>query len=130
MGLTALDTCVLARYIVRDDPKQSPIAEKRVAEGGYVPITVLLELAWLLRSQYRYSRTLVADTLEAMLELPALVIQDAEGVAWAATRIRAGADPGDVLHLIMCRGQDSFSTFDDMTRQIGPNPPVPIFLIK
>lgn len=130
MGLTALDTCVLARYIVHDDPKQSPLAQKRVADGGYVPITVLLELAWLLRSQYRYSRELIADTLDALIELPALVIPDADGVAWAAARIRAGADPGDVLHLIMCRGQDSFSTFDDMARQVGSDSPIPVLLIR
>jgi predicted nucleic-acid-binding protein len=130
LGLTALDTCVLARYIVRDDARQGEIAEQRVAGGGYIALTVLLELVWLLRSRYRYTRALVADTLDDLLCLPGLVFADEAGVAWAATQIRAGADPADVFHLIASRSQDSFSTFDDMARAVGKDAPVAINLLR
>ena len=52
--MRALDTNVLARFFV-DDPddrqaaRQRPAAIAALSERAYVPITVLLELEWVLR---------------------------------------------------------------------------------
>lgn len=128
--MKALDTCVLARYIVQDDPVQGPLAKKRVRDGGYVPITVILELVWLLRSHYGYSRAQVADTIGNLVELPELVIAEAECLGWVTSRIRAGADPADLLHILMSRAQAGFVTFDKMASKVGADTPVPIEVLR
>jgi predicted nucleic-acid-binding protein len=48
----SVDTNVLARYLLGDDPVQNPIAERTIADGAYVSLTVLLETHWLLTSRY------------------------------------------------------------------------------
>jgi predicted nucleic-acid-binding protein len=49
-----LDTNVIVRLLVGDDPRQTPIAEQAfleaIASGGvYLPDVVLAEVAWVLR---------------------------------------------------------------------------------
>ena len=49
--MRAVDTNVLARYYLRDDPTQARLAGKILSAGGvFVPKTVILELEWVLRS--------------------------------------------------------------------------------
>lgn len=49
----ACDTNVLARAILADDPVQSPLAERTLSRADplVVPIVVLCELVWVLRSK-------------------------------------------------------------------------------
>jgi predicted nucleic-acid-binding protein len=130
VGLTALDTCVLARFIVRDDPVQSPLATECVRRGGFVPITVVLELVWLLRSQFGYTRAQVAGVIDDLVEMPQLIMSDADHLGWVAERLRAGADPADLIHLIASRHQDTFLTFDKMAQKVGPDTPISIELLR
>jgi predicted nucleic-acid-binding protein len=125
----AIDTCVLARAIVGDDPVQTALADRRLADGAFVPLTVVLELVWLLRSRYAYSRAQVADTLADLCEHPGLVISEEGRMPWLITRLRAGADMPDLVHLIASFGCESFVTFDDMVREVGPDTPVPVELL-
>ena len=52
--MRALDTNVLARFFI-DDPdnpqaaKQLPAAVAALSERAFVPVTVLLELEWVMR---------------------------------------------------------------------------------
>jgi predicted nucleic-acid-binding protein len=126
----ALDTCVLARYFVADHPEQTRLAERQIAEGGFVPVTVLLELAWLLRSRYRYTRQLVAASIEELDKLPNLVLANENAIAWVVARIRAGADVADLIHLTAAEGCAAFVTFDDMSKEVGPDTPVAIELLS
>lgn len=54
--MPALDTNVLVRYIVQDDAAQLAAAKRLISrfvtEGAalFVPLTVVLELEWVLRS--------------------------------------------------------------------------------
>jgi len=50
--MIALDTNILARYLLNDSPAQADIAEKllRGSEPCTAPITVFLELVWVLES--------------------------------------------------------------------------------
>jgi predicted nucleic acid-binding protein len=65
----ALDTNLLVRLLTGDDPAQA----KRVAElidtstACFVPITVVLELEWVLRGAYRLVRQAVITALEGLL---------------------------------------------------------------
>lgn len=54
--MKSVDTNVLVRFILGDDPEQSAQAEAIVKEGVFVPITVLLELGWVLGSRYGLDR--------------------------------------------------------------------------
>ena len=49
--MRAVDTNVLVRYYLRDDPAQARLAEGVLSAGAvFVPKTVVLELEWVLRS--------------------------------------------------------------------------------
>ena len=52
--MIALDTNVLARYLLADEPGQARAAGKRIEDGEgefWIPVTVVLELAWVLRAK-------------------------------------------------------------------------------
>jgi predicted nucleic-acid-binding protein len=77
----ALDTNVLARLLVQDDDTQTDAAAKllerhrRVGEALVIPVTVVLELEWVLRSRYKFSKSDVMDTFSAMLATIELVFE-------------------------------------------------------
>ena len=50
-AVIALDTNVLLRYLLNDEPKQAERSRALLASGSrfWVPITVMLEIAWVLR---------------------------------------------------------------------------------
>ena len=43
-SLKSVDTNILARYLLGDDPVQTPIADAILKQEAFVSITVLLEL--------------------------------------------------------------------------------------
>ncbi|WP_050988089.1 type II toxin-antitoxin system VapC family toxin [Thiothrix nivea] len=69
-----LDTNVLVRYLLNDDPRQAAIARQRiqqaVAEGEPVRISLLaiLETEWVLRSYGKRDKTTVIGVFQALLE--------------------------------------------------------------
>src|SRR3546814_2135236 len=66
--LKAVDTNVLARFMLDDDSVQSPIARDLVKAGVFVSLTVLLELGWLLQSRYGLERGHLAASLLDLLD--------------------------------------------------------------
>jgi predicted nucleic-acid-binding protein len=125
--MKAVDTNILIRLIVDDDPDQSRRAEKIVSEGVFVPLTVLLETAWVLGSRYRMGREPTAVTLSKLLDVPGIIVADLVGVRQAIALYREGADFADAIHLVAARGSEAFVTFDrDLSRR--RDTPVPIEL--
>lgn len=67
--MIALDTNVLVRFLVEDDPRQSKEAaaliERAVASGEelFISDVVLCEMVWVLSIAYRISRTQIVSTL-------------------------------------------------------------------
>ena len=59
-SMRAVDTNVLVRLIVRDDPAQVEKAESFVAHGAWVSQTVLAETVWVLESVYGLDRAQIA----------------------------------------------------------------------
>jgi predicted nucleic-acid-binding protein len=113
--MIAVDTKVLVRLIVADDPEQAALAlslvEEAVASGTPCLVTtpVLCELEWVLVSCYRVSRNEVAATVERLLAHEIFVFDDRNVVLQALAafkRSRAGfAD-----HLIGAKAQASGAT--------------------
>lgn len=129
--LRAVDTNVLVRYIVRDDPIQSPVADQIVAEPCFVSETVLLELAWVLRSNFGLNRATLASTLRDLIALSSVEMNDELLAVWAIERFAAGADFADMIHIIACRTADSFASFEDkLDKKAGPDSPIPIETLR
>ena len=90
--MTGLDTNVLLRYLLQDDPKQSPVATRFMEENctfehpGRISIIVLCELVWVLSRGYKYDRPSIAKVLREMLAAPELTLEQDEAV-WQALRL-------------------------------------------
>lgn len=116
--MIAVDTNVLVRLIVGDDPEQG----KRAAalfrrEDVFLPKTVLLELEWVLRGAYRIERPIILKALLGVLGLPNVTAEDGARVAAALRDYAAGLDFADALHLASGIEADLFVTFDDKLRK-------------
>ena len=130
--MRAVDTNVLARFILNDDPDQSARARAILAEPVWIPITVWLELGWLLSRRLRMARELVSDAVSAILALDTVETADRAGLLWAIERFRAGADWADVVHLLSSQANaSSFATFDTrLKRQAGAAGPIEIETLR
>jgi len=127
----SVDTNVLARFLIRDDPVQTEIARSVMASDVAVTITVLLETAWLLASRYGRSRAEVADALSQVIEMSNITVADESRIIWALERMRRGADLADMLHLVESRDASRFSTFDrSLNRRAGRDAPIEIETLK
>jgi len=74
--MIGLDTNILARYLLNDDPVQAEAAETLLSSGEryFAPVTVWLELVWVLEC-YDCSREEIAKALRHLLGLRDLVLQ-------------------------------------------------------
>ena len=119
--MRAIDTNVLLRAFVLDDPAQSQRAQDLLrTQTVYIPVTVILELEWVLRSRYGYSPTSIAQAMERLAVLENAVVGDHIAVAAAAEKLRQGWDFADALHHCLAEGCDSFATFDSrLVRRAG-----------
>lgn len=118
--MIALDTNILARFYVDDpnDPeavKQRPIARQILTESPslFVPLTVLLELEWVLRAFYRFDAEQAVSVFEHLLGLAHVNTEDSDRVAAALPLTVAGMDFVDALHLAGSQHCEAFYSFDD-----------------
>ncbi|MFC3839831.1 type II toxin-antitoxin system VapC family toxin, partial [Paracoccus rhizosphaerae] len=77
-----------------------------------VPVTVVLEAEWVLRSAYKFPPSDVVNALRAFGGLSTVFIDQADLVAEALDHAEAGMDFADALHLGSSSRADSFMTFD------------------
>ncbi len=118
--MIGLDTNVLVRYIMQDDPKQSPKATRLIEslsndQPGFVPLVAVVELVWVLSSSYALNRNEVAEALDLLLRSKEIVIDRAELVLQAQRRFaQGGADFADCLieRIAHAQGCDTTMTFD------------------
>ena len=118
--MIALDTNVLIRYLVADDARQATAA-RMLLEGltterpGFVCREVIVELVWVLRRGYGFSRDRIATVLGNLVATEALVVEAADDVARAAVSYRrGGAGFSDLMIAAAARraGADTLCTFD------------------
>jgi predicted nucleic-acid-binding protein len=116
----AVDTNILVRYLVEDDPVQTDRAEAVLRSGAVlVPSTVLLETAWVLRSSYRFDRGSIVDGITKLLGLPGVEAEDSATAGLALTWYGQGLDFADALHLASSGRAEAFATFDRALRRRG-----------
>jgi predicted nucleic-acid-binding protein len=111
--MRAVDTNILIRALVQDDAAQAIRAEALLgAHKIYVPVTVMLELEWVLRSRYAFKPKVIAQTISGIAALPNVVVGECAAVLLAAAKLSAGWDFADALHHALSAGCDDFVTLD------------------
>jgi predicted nucleic-acid-binding protein len=91
-----LDTNILLRYLVQDDPVQSPIAthliEDRLGEDepGFVTMVAMVETAWVLERTYDFSDADIAAAIERVLQIDVLVVENEQDVFTAMIELVEG----------------------------------------
>mgnify|MGYP001194030630 CR=1 FL=1 len=117
----SVDTNVLVRLVAQDDPLQAQAVDRLFARHAkksemlMVPITVVLELEWVLRSRLSQTKAQVLETIEALLTVVELSFEAEDAVEQALLDYRDGnADFGECLHLALARKWRAlpFYTFD------------------
>jgi predicted nucleic-acid-binding protein len=109
----ALDTNVLARLLLQDDAAQFIRAKALLAtdQPFTAPVTVLLELVWVLESNDCMA-TDIQRALNLLLNLPNFNPPQAAAVRLALDAFVQGMDFADALHLALCKDEDALITFD------------------
>lgn len=110
--MKGLDTNVLVRYLVQDDPNQSAIAtrfiETQCTEESpcIVRHITLCELAWVLESSYQQDRASIASIIEQLLQVGQLGVLEPE-VIWQALNDYKESNADFLDHLLARVNQDA-----------------------
>ncbi len=126
--MISVDTNLLARFLLKDDPAQfrRAVAVLQADEDVLIPITVLLELAWVLKAR-ETTREEILASLRGILALPHVRQQHGEAVRVALGWVDAGMDVADALHLALSGKATKFLTFDKTlarrASRLGAQPP-------
>ena len=125
----ALDSNVLLRYLLNDEPKQAGRSRALLAGGSrfWVPITVMLELAWVLRAHGADADS-VALGLRTILGLASVTVQERDAVVRALAWHQHGMGMADALHLALSHQSERLTTFDKdfvkVAKRMGAQPAV------
>ena len=117
--MIGIDTNVLVRYLVRDEPEQTALADRlvdalHVDDPAFVSVVVLVETWWVLRRSYGFSHGECLGVLTGLVGSGQLVLESAEVVRQAMTSTAVGADFADALVAALGRraGCSETVTFD------------------
>lgn len=124
--MIALDTNILVRMIVADDPDQTGRARKLLESSAVlVSATVVLECEWVLRSAYGFKPNAIATAITKLLGLPQVSLIEPAVVHAALAGYRLGLDFADAMHLAGSGEAESFATFDrSLLKRAGTMPGV------
>lgn len=117
--MIGVDTNVLVRYLVQDDPQQSAAASALMRSftagaSGYVSVTVLIETSWVLRRAYKLGHQEIGRVLVDLASSEDIVVEQADLVRQAARQAAEGYDFADAMIALNGRerGCDYTATFD------------------
>src|SRR5437016_14602620 len=114
--MRAVDTNVVVRVIVRDDPEQVRAAEEFTASGAWVSHLVLAETTWVLDAVYERPADQIATAIDMLLNHKDLTLQNSDVVTSALDQFRKRPvlDFSDCLVLEIARkaGHLPLGTFD------------------
>ena len=108
--MIGLDTNVLVRYIMQDDPIQSPKATLIIESldgvaGGYVTLVSIVELVWVLSVSFELTRSQVAQALDGIIRTKQFKIESANQVIRALRVFKVGKS--DFADCLIERSADS-----------------------
>jgi len=119
--MIGLDTNILVRLLVEDDPIQTAQAKQFIESRctpespGFINCVVLAELVWVLGSIYRFRRAEIAAAIERMLIGRDRIVEYHDDVRDAVAEYKAGGiDFTDavIARVNLARGCEATATFD------------------
>jgi len=119
--MTALDTNIIIRFLVRDDQKQAGVVLNRLQQAErdkelfVIPILVFLESIWVLESSYDMSRQGILDSFACLRQMPIMEFEnDIVVERFLVEGKKSNTALSDLLIGISARlfGCDSVLTFD------------------
>ncbi len=111
--MISVDTNVLVRVLVNDDPAQAKRALALLGAGPvWITKTVLLETEWVLRYTYELDAPAIDLAFTKLLAVPGIDVEDRAAVEHALGWHQRGMDVADALHLASSTAATAFATFD------------------
>jgi predicted nucleic-acid-binding protein len=118
--MIAVDTNILARFYC-DDPDDPEAARQRVvakrvmieSDSIFVPLTVVLELEWVMRGFYEAEPASFCEAIGHLLGMQHITVEHWEAVKDAVDLHRRGLDFADALHWTSSKACSRFMSFDD-----------------
>ena len=115
--MIGLDTNVVIRYLVQDDPKQAALATKFIERSlsaenpGLVTLICLCEIVWVLAECYDADRKRIRAVIEGLLATKQIRVESAD-LVWKAVRAwdATAADFSDALIGEIVRASDGAKT--------------------
>ena len=101
--MLVIDTNVVVRHLTNDDKAQGARARRLIEQHDvFVPLTVLLEAEWVLRSVYGLPAAAVVRALRAFAGLAHVMVESANAAAAALDWAEQGLGPSRCV--ARCRG--------------------------
>ncbi len=122
--MIGLDTNVVVRYLVQDEPDQSATASMVIdalteKDPGFLSLVTVVELYWVLRRAYKLSTARCAELVEGLLDARELRVGQDSIVRAALTASHGGLDFPDavIAELGRVAGCEHTVTFDQRAAQ-------------
>ena len=117
----SVDTNVLARAVLQDDPAQGAAAAKLLREASLIAVTLpcLCELVWILRRGAKLTKEDVAQSIRDLLEA-GNVVMNRPAVEAGLAILEAGGDFADgvIAHEGQWLGGETFVSFDNQAVEL------------
>lgn len=103
--MPSLDTNVLVRYLVADDRGQYEMARTFIEEAVhdeslFIPLSVAVELEWVLRSLYEADKSTILTTFNRLLETREIEFHEESSIEICLSLYaESNADFADCLHV-------------------------------
>ena len=119
--MIALDTNILARLVTNDDPVQARQSAALIDTGNalFVPLTVMLELEWVLRGAYALGKPEILRSFEALLSVRNINFERQADIQLALQYYQLGFDFADALHHAGTTGCKALATFDQKFKKLA-----------
>lgn len=125
--MATLDTNFLVRLLVGDDRRQMAAAKAYVKSSTstgellFLPLSVVFELEWVLRSRYGFDKQTIIGTFIKLLEAREIEFQEEASIEHALHFYEgSNADFADCLHLAsaITHSREPLVTFDQQASKL------------
>ncbi|MDB5524623.1 MAG: PilT protein domain protein [Rhizobium sp.] len=118
--MIGIDTNILLRFILADDPVQLErtkafLANRSAEDPAFISLAVIAETCWVLRRRYGYRNDVIARTLHQLLDAEEFLFEDEYFVDDLLTEeSNLAADISDyiIAHIAIRSGCNKVVTFD------------------
>jgi predicted nucleic-acid-binding protein len=92
--MIGLDTNILVRYFIKDDPEQARLAVNLIyslspTEPGWIGVAIFMELDWVMNNVLKVKKDRVVEIFDTLLASQELVVENANTVREALQLYRS-----------------------------------------